>query len=332
MKHLKVAEWIELGKSPIVGEVEQLPASVKEDKLRDVAQAFAKNCQRLFRLTHLLTTLFEAGKRGQHEIARHQVAAATRTYSDLASPPQVGSRPPIPGLPFEGITVRGAYVPLDATAVQSVMETMGDPAATDAVELLMSMQIVGAWSAYEILAGDVWLAAVNARPGSLGVNAWTSAKDRKPDYDEPEQPTTKAISLDAIRKIDFDLAHRFGEIVRREFGFNALDGIAKAYQAAFRVVQKGKVAVPEAVKAWFRGKDFDDLRVLESLRHATVHRGGLADPIFLERVKNDPEFSSLPPNSPIPIDGVKAKRYTEASVSCARSLITGVDEWLAKNP
>src|SRR5689334_12152069 len=88
------------------------------------------------------------------------------------------------------------------------------------IEAVLWSQLVSAWTAYEILATDVWIRAVNLRPGALGVPAWEyQAKPRQDGgaVEEAVEPKkAKGISLDVLQQIDFDLQNQFGEIIRRD--------------------------------------------------------------------------------------------------------------------
>jgi hypothetical protein len=64
--------------------------------------------------------------------------------------------------------------------------------------------IVGAWTAYETLATDLWVNSVNERPMSLGVNALLAkSEEGKPGGDrgdtQGKEPKYTQTSLDILK-------------------------------------------------------------------------------------------------------------------------------------
>lgn len=331
VKHLNLAEWIELANSPIVGEVDRLPKLVKAAELQDVAQAFAHNCLRLFRLTPLLTNLFEAGKRGQLEISLRHVESTRPAihpahYPALHQPAQIGNRPPVPsGLPFESMTVYSAYLPLDATAVQTALEGLGDPAATGTVELLISMQVIGAWTAFETLAADLWERCLNARP-ELGFVA-LGADQQSGDTDEERNRKDRLkfeLPVWKLRRWGFDLRTHMGTLMRGKWDFANRIETREAYAAVF-----GDNHGAELDKVF---KD-PQLNWLSAVRNVIVHNAGIADAEFERKVKKHPILSKLSADKrdPVVIDGILCRQLVGAGCECSLALFRFVDEWMENN-
>ena len=64
-----------------------------------------------------------------------------------------------------------------AFAAKSALIVMAIAAVSEGIKGLLSGVLVGSWTAFETLATDVWVEAVNQRPMSSGVSAWMSPQD-----------------------------------------------------------------------------------------------------------------------------------------------------------
>jgi hypothetical protein len=195
--------------------------------------------------------------------------------------------------------------------------------------------IVGMWTAYEVLATDLWVEAVNHRPKSLGKNAWAGRK-AKGGSDDREGERKRDFSSDLLDEYDFDLSKSLGTMMcrKRHYDFNSLVGLQQAYKEAFRIQGKkeGQTGPYPEVKNWFSGSRCESVAILEAIRHAVVHRGGKADAAFLSRVEHDPVFGKLSPQDMIPLDGEVLDRCLFGVVEQGNVLLTGVDQWLTNNP
>jgi hypothetical protein len=203
------------------------------------------------------------------------------------------------------------------------------PRIRGGVEAILVTQITMAWTAFESLATDLWIEAVNARPISLGYKALIAPPSRQ---DRPERihPTTSitdekhsidSIRIDVLRRHRFNLENKIGAVVwsSRKFNFNRLNGIQYAYSLMFG----------EGAKSVF--KKYDRMRIAEAVRNLLVHKGGVVDEQFRDRVKKDSSLSKLNENDRLPIDGTLALDLTDTSVRCGIDLIEMVDTWLSDN-
>lgn len=202
---------------------------------------------------------------------------------------------------------------------------------------LLSSQLLLAWTAYEALATDLWVAAVNSRPHSLGRNAWVAERKSTEGRSEPaeNQSDPRTVSWDVLAGKDFDLSTSIGDVLweKRRFDFNSLEGLEAAYNCAFRFSnKKGQTAVDPNVKVWFQGDGRAELNVLHALRHVIVHRGGKADSRFLSRVVGVDAFRGLEVRDSIELNGSLVAECTTASIKCGARLLAGVDQWLTENP
>jgi hypothetical protein len=222
-------------------------------------------------------------------------------------------------------------------------ELSADPrmeqAFVDGAKAMYTAVLVGTWTAFEVLATDLWKTSVNLNPMSLGVNALLARKpkevntDNDVDEDRRSEKDTP-INLNTLKEYKFDLGSKLGTMIwsKRKFNFNSLDGLTYAYYQTFCMRQNGsRVATLPEVKAWFSGGDHEKLRVLEATRNVFVHRAGKADQTFVDRVRDRyPVFSGVEVDSAFPLDGDTLRDLVDATVRRAIAIVEGVDQWIKK--
>jgi hypothetical protein len=201
------------------------------------------------------------------------------------------------------------------------------PAVGDGMQSLFSSVLISAWTAFEALATDLWIEAVNHRPKSLGLNAIRSPKRQQAESSteaEPPQSQTKqrphTVKVDLLAKYDFDIRERMGYILWRErhFDFNSLAAIRYAYRV-----------VCDDGEGWFSGDLYQKhLPTLEAIRHVLVHRAGRIDQFFMDRVKHIPSFAMLGKETKLHIEADSVKGNCELAFACALHLLDNVDKWL----
>jgi hypothetical protein len=199
------------------------------------------------------------------------------------------------------------------------------------IETVLSGVVTGTWTAFETLATDLWVTAVNARPMTLGTNAYLAPKRDLVDTDTRDK--LGSLSIDILRQYGFNLGSSMGTMMheKRIATFNTLDDIRNAYAQAFCIRRNGTRSPLPEVKNWFSGPDYEKLRVLEALRHVLVHRGGRADKAFLDRVEDKAQVFSVSKREDIVVlDGAIVRDYCNAGVKRALVLLRGVDIWLQK--
>ncbi len=204
------------------------------------------------------------------------------------------------------------------------------PVVGDGFKPFFSSVVSGAWTAFEAVATDLWIASVNART-SLATNAMKATrKGASADATKEESDTAKqkanpqVVRVDLLAKYKFDFKNQVGYIVWREdrLGFNTLKDLQHTYRAAFgQITQK-----------WFNEPLHADLVYLEAMRQVIVHRGGKVDDYFRERVTDHPVLSKLKTGDPLPLDGEMAAKNAELALVCGFKLVNSVDDWLMTNP
>lgn len=220
--------------------------------------------------------------------------------------------------------------------------------------------LVTSWMTFEMLATDLWIAAVNARPKTLAWNVVippTTAKKvpntherKKPDSiqqkvnsgakkkggelkDAPQfKQQAPTISFDSLAGHGFNISEEVGQFLKddRRVNFDSLRGIRIAYYDAFRTPGDDSQRTSQPLVDLFE-KHFDDLKSLEAIRNLIAHRGGTVDPKFLAEVEeHDKQLAQLPEKEPLEADGDFVLKYMKAVDSACVELFGFVDNWLAK--
>jgi hypothetical protein len=216
-------------------------------------------------------------------------------------------------------------------AFDRVMDEFGEPATIN-VELILQSQLVGAWTAFEILAPDLWVKALNVCPNPFAL----AAIQEKPTNAAPS--TQSASELTAIRtaiKERPSAISEAGEVIKltKKFAFDSLGGICDAYCCAFK-----KAASPLECKAIFETQEFKEVAALEAVRNVLVHAGGTADALFRDRSQvaaNHEQFKKyglgqIKIGDRVQINGEMVKGIVEATAKASLSLIAFVEKRFAE--
>jgi len=190
---------------------------------------------------------------------------------------------------------------------------------------LMSGLITGTWTAFEVLAEDLWDVAAGARPATLLDSFKKSEKERG----RKDRVSKVKISIDVaeLKDCHYNLSGKVGQIFKADtsFGlkFDTYDGLRTAYEKAF--------GESHGFSAFDSQQD-RSLLELSQVRNAIVHCAGNADKQFISTmVQNDsphPEFANLSENDSIPIDGEITKTLVAGGLKASVKLISDVDQWL----
>ena len=92
-----------------------------------------------------------------------------------------------------------------------------------AAEAWLSAQITGMWTAFEAMAEELWVSALNCHPRTLSELRGT----KKGSGDD------KKIDLSWLHRYDYDLSNKMGEVLRKKYNFDKLEEMKEAYEAAF---------------------------------------------------------------------------------------------------
>lgn len=185
-----------------------------------------------------------------------------------------------------------------------------EPHLAPGLSSMLSAQIIGAYTAFETLAKDLWIAAVNGRPAKLGSRV--------------EVVRSQQIPLTQLQQYDFNLKQHMGDLLegdgKGKVRFDSIDSIRESYAAAF------------AESAFVKVLNKPELFGLSEVRNLLVHRSGIADRKFVSRMKSNSDWSHTPAGTILPLNGALAAKLTTTAVQCSIELARGVDCWLVANP
>jgi hypothetical protein len=195
--------------------------------------------------------------------------------------------------------------------------TSGDEDTFHSVQALMAAMLIGLWTAFESLAQDTWISAVNACPNPLASNVMSAA-----DSALKTGNLAKSISYAHFTGSDFDFRKTMGTLLFREkkVDFQQLKTLRAAYKVAFN----------DEFEPIFDAESANLLR-LEAVRNLFVHKGGVADDAFLNRVREEVEFQKLKLGNLLHVDGQYIAKQANAVINCGTNLVSAVDKWLADN-
>ena len=181
---------------------------------------------------------------------------------------------------------------------------------------IISSCLIMAWGSFEILAGDLWEAAVGLCPSlkefrGIGGRIALLAANKPEGYratieKQNRQATPQTPPKPAIRGV-------------RPYSFGSVSSIREAYSKTFDV----RSADIDSILADGR------LESLESVRHILVHKAGIADDKYEKTATRLGEIAiALNSGDSFPIDGKIACELIEPVVRSGQSLIHAVDNWI----
>jgi|SRR5665213_2171424 len=319
--------------------------SVHNDELEKILEAFDANLNRAPQLALFPVLTVKMAKLTQliRDVARMNLfgSVISETADDAETTQKIqvemkriGEDVVANRVPVSGIS----EYEMGAIAISSYIET--SPHVRKGLDAIFSGVLINMWTAFESLATDLWVKAVDLRPESLGESALMAPRKKMEDeinqsilpVDTGDTDEAKLkvdhISMNLIRDYGYSLRHSMGRMIKktRKFGFNKLHDIKHAYSSAF-----GKAVIADV----FSGESCDQLNLLEAIRHVVVHRGGRIDSTFLQRVKDKdkyPEFSFAQPDDLLELDAALVRRCMDGGTESSRKLLAFVDDWLTKNP
>jgi hypothetical protein len=289
--------------------------------LRPVVQAWLANIERLL-LPHTALDCLA------HSVALHQ-RAKYRTCMEIAGRPFLGSddaqssacsararaewltfRPQ----PFPGEDTAPASL-LDHDDLRDILESLSRyPFAPTGLQRMLENQVTNAWTAFELLGGDLWEAALNAHPHQLSDLKGRSR--RNVAQPTPSNVAAATVHLTMLQRYDFDLRARMGSLLKSRFSFTVLDGIREAYAKAF---DEGPITAV-----------LDDtcLEALAILRNVLEHKAGQADEEYVRRAGNISGLPAAVLGGRLQLNGEVVRSVVQSSIWKARDLIVNVDSWI----
>lgn len=179
----------------------------------------------------------------------------------------------------------------------------------ESMEAILASVIIESWTAFESLAGDLWVAGVDNGPKEVVSRILLSKELLKPD--DPVKP-------EMIPQLEYDARTAPGSWLREvgKVSFAKLDYIRLFYSEAFG----------REVKKLFDDLDGGLIFALSAFRNALTHAGGRADKKFKERVFGRfSEFDITKEGDRILLDGHLASRLNLVSARLGFALIRHID-------
>ncbi|MDB6120576.1 MAG: hypothetical protein JWO08_4357 [Verrucomicrobiaceae bacterium] len=206
-------------------------------------------------------------------------------------------------------------LPAESITAMTEMAFALAPSIRYGVNGVLDSMVVSAWTAFEVMAGDLWETALNDHPKYLASLSSDGLKELKLSY---------------LERNDYDLRKKMGSIHRDvgTYKFQILTGekgIQRAYKDAFH--KDG-----DRVRAAISNKAFEALAVI---RNILVHKQGKADRKFLKECKGLPgmeKWAALNEGDKIQLQGEDVGSLVSASFIGGCALISAVDEWLTAHP
>jgi hypothetical protein len=217
------------------------------------------------------------------------------------------------------------------------------PAVADGITGIFSSVVTGMWTAFEVLATDLWTGSINVQPKKLATLSGNPKRIGKLSGASPEkrkalgedggtfgdpQASNKELLLRDIERVSegtYDLSEKMGDLLRTRFRFTSLRGIRRAYSAAFsEKVKEARTAI-EMIDKTLADKALDALSVI---RNVIVHSGGVADRDYLNDSKGIPLAPRLRLEQTLALDGELCATVIDATIVCCRRLLSAVDTWI----
>jgi hypothetical protein len=154
------------------------------------------------------------------------------------------------------------------------------------------------------------VAALNSNAVPLAQRAFNAISE------ESHGISSKQIAVGLAAKYSFDLRNCLGTILQPKFDFTGVSGIKKAYKAVFSESESLLDAL-------------DELRLneLEATRHLIVHRAGIVDEEYSNRISG-----ALPVGAPLELDEKKVREFVELASLAGGAILVSVDRWLCELP
>jgi hypothetical protein len=209
---------------------------------------------------------------------------------------------------------------------------VGPETVRQGFEAILISQVTGTWTAFETLAADLWVAAINQCPSKLS-SLSGKPKDRISRIARGSPRTTdggtgkvesKKIELGLIHELtrgSFDLSKSMGTLLRRQQSFQRLDDIREAYSVAFKDHS-------QEIDTILADKTID---ALGAVRNLIVHKSCVVDEDYQNKAKDCPLLDHLSVGERLMIDGDMVGALTGPVMNRSIELVKAVDRWITNH-
>lgn len=229
---------------------------------------------------------------------------------------------------FESQGLMGARAASDASVhiaglIDRMIESHEDSFAREGIQAMLSAMLVSGWTAFEVMAEDLWISALNARP-RLGLLAMNAAPETTDDPDELERKRTVSIPFTAgmLSRPDFDATKSIGTAISQKWNFARREGAVDAYVKAFGSADGGRVKPI---------LNDDALIWINTIRNCLVHDAGVLDSQRKKQLRNHPQLRNLNVGDTVPMSGELVSTMISGVIRQGSKLLAFVDEWMENN-
>jgi hypothetical protein len=276
-----------------------LPETVKCVALRPVADTFVRNADRLGSLMALPINLtFQSFLVGKDAVLRSQGSAeqSQNTHQDDNNKQYHNDMQQHSGCILDAMIIKGGrYI-------------------APGLDALSSSAVIICWTAFESLAADLWVEAINY---SLHLAEEVLNRQQPPRRGDSSDSRAqeKSIHLHKLAKYGYDLRNKMGFLLRDEkkVQFDQLSYLKAAYKDAFG---------ERSEELFLR---YQDLSLIEALRNLFAHRGGIIDENFLKRTKKRKEFGDLSKGAELHLNRSMLQSLVDTTIKCCIELVGLVD-------
>ena len=191
-----------------------------------------------------------------------------------------------------------------------LLKLLEDETARRSFRYLVYAFVVNTWTAFECLAKDLWIAALNARPRQLAQPAFKHIGEGD---ESGSGLSSRCIPVGLAARHDFVLSSCLGTILSKRFDFTSVSGIRVAYRAAFEPAERLQEILGSR-----------ELAFLEGARHLVVHRAGVVDDEFNRRTGLEKTVGE-----PIEFEKDEIQRLANTTVVAGTKLLELVDQAIA---
>lgn len=319
---------LEIGESWFrVGIISSLADKLKTEELRVVARNLVKNMDRVYELTLLLPHFLGLAKMRVYSetVAMNEVAG---TYPYFFQQTKEEDRAKIHAMRKKIVfdlaqKQHGKGMPnFIAQGAELAHNILNEFEMTHlGTHVLFESAIIATWTAFEVMAQELWEAALNAHPGTL-CHLNGSRKDYKPNE---TMPKPKPVKVELIAKAGFDLSKKMGTVLKEDQDFSKLKTIRHAFTLAFS----------QDFKAIDRALQSRSLDLLSAVRNAIIHHGGVVKSEWWEEKRaaflTEPYFGQLKEEDQIELNGKRTSKLISQTLCVSARLIKRVDSWIMEN-
>jgi hypothetical protein len=193
---------------------------------------------------------------------------------------------------------------------------------SEGTEAILFSVVIGAWTAFETLASDVWIGAYDALPTAVrGAQDGDQLRIENGMESDPGADVPKARKSAA--KFGSD-GHLSGEefVDENRVQFSSLPEMRQHYSRLFSE-KLGRSSTDRIDKVL----GDTGLDAINAVRNLMVHQSGICDPIYRKKSKNNSLAPDLELGKPLKLDGISALSLVGVVTKLGPELVKAVDAW-----